>query len=138
MALNIHKIMVVFLVTFLGFIAWVIYLANTAQPSLFFDLVASIPYGDKIGHFCLFGLLSLAANFAFKLKKIALGSFNVYLGSAVVCLFVVMEELSQYFIPNRTLDIIDLVADFFGIIVFSFITHRIALYSYKSVEEQSH
>lgn len=52
-------------------------------------------------------------------------------------LFVVMEELSQYFIPNRTLDITDLVADFFGIIVFSFITQLMSLYPYKSVEEKS-
>ena len=129
-----HKIMIIFSISFLAFIAWVIYLANTAQPSVFFELIAHIPYGDKVGHFCLFGFLSFGANFAFKLKKFSLGFFKLYWGSAAVLLFVVIEELSQYFIPNRTLDATDLIADFLGIIVFSFITRFISLYNDKSIE----
>ncbi|WP_226410779.1 hypothetical protein [Shewanella glacialimarina] len=35
---------------FLGFIIWVIYLANTGGSSIFFDIVKHIPYGDKVGH----------------------------------------------------------------------------------------
>lgn len=129
MTLSIHKLVSTLSVAFLGFIAWIIYLANTGQSSVFFKFVASIPYGDKLGHFCLFGLLTLAANFAFKLKSFTLASFNIYVGSSAVFLFVLFEELSQYFIPNRTLDATDLLADIVGIITFSLMTKYINKYS---------
>ncbi len=47
------------------FIGWVIYLANTGQSSIFFQLVRVIPYGDKLGHLFLFGFLILGLNVAF-------------------------------------------------------------------------
>lgn len=121
-----HKLISILSVSFLGFITWIIYLANTAQNSVFFEFVASIPNGDKLGHFCLFGLLTLGANFTFKLKCYTLRTFNIYIGSTVIFGFVLVEELSQYFIPNRTLDATDLLADFLGIITFSLITKFIA------------
>jgi hypothetical protein len=124
-----HKIISILSVTFLGFIAWIIYLANTAQNSIFFEFVGSIPYGDKLGHFCLFGFLTLGANFAFKLKSYKLLSLNVYLGSIAVFIFVLLEELSQYFIPSRTLDATDLLADIVGIITFSLITKFMSKYT---------
>ena len=129
MELSMHKLISILSVAFLGFIAWIIYLANTAQNSVFFEFVASIPYGDKLGHFCLFGLLSLGANFAFKLKSVTLVSVEIYLGSALVFLFVLIEELSQYFIPNRTMDVTDLLADIFGIIVFGLATKLLSKYT---------
>jgi hypothetical protein len=124
-----HKLISLLSVIFLGFITWIIYLANTAQNSIFFEFVASIPYGDKLGHFCLFGFLTLGANFAFKLKSYKLLSFNVYIGSIAVLLLVLIEELSQYFIPSRTLDATDLLADIVGIITFSLITKFISKYT---------
>jgi len=124
-----HKLISIISVAFIMFITWIIYLANTAQNSIFFELVASIPYGDKLGHFCLFGLLTLGVNFAFKLKSYKLISFNIYVGSTVVLFFVLLEELSQYFIPSRTLDITDLLADVVGIITFSLVTKLISNYT---------
>jgi len=111
-----------FSVSFFVFILWIFDLANTGQNSLFFNFVASIPYGDKLGHFCLFGLLTLAANFTFKLKSFQLMSFEVYLGSLLVLTFVVIEELSQFYIPNRTMDVLDFAADFIGIVFFNIST----------------
>jgi hypothetical protein len=124
-----HKLISTISVAFLGFVAWIIYLANTAQHRIFFEFVASIPYGDKLGHFCLFGLLTLGANFAFKLKSFTLLSLKIYLGSSVVFVFVLVEELSQYFIPSRTLDATDLLADIVGIITFSLVTKFISKYT---------
>lgn len=121
-----HKLISLLSVMFLGFIIWIIYLANTAQNSVFFELVASIPFGDKLGHFLLFGLLTLAANFVFKLKKITLFSINIYAGSVIVFFFALIEELSQHFIASRTLDANDFIADIIGIVVFSVLTKRIS------------
>jgi len=127
--LSIRKLISILSIVFLGFISWIIYLANTAQNSIFFEFVASIPYGDKLGHFCLFGLLTLGANLAFKLKTFRLLSLNVYVGSICVFLLASIEELSQYLIPNRTLDAVDLLADMVGIVVFSIATRFIGKYT---------
>jgi VanZ family protein len=116
-------------ISFFGFILWVIYLANTGQHSVFFELVASIPYGDKLGHFCLFGILTLAANFTFKLKSFQLLSVEVYLGSILVFFFVVLEESSQFFIATRTIDALDLSADFIGIVLFNLVTKYLRKYA---------
>ena len=105
-------------VIFFIFILWVIYMADTGQHSLFFDLVKSIPYGDKLGHLVLFGFLTLGANVGTKFKIIKIFGLRLFLGAVLVSLFVVGEELSQYFVPSRTLDVIDLFADFIGVLTF--------------------
>jgi len=127
--MSISKIISTLSIIFFGFIIWIIYLANTGQSSVFFKLVASMPYGDKIGHFCIFGFLTLGSNFVFKLKSFKLVNFEIYVGSIAVLSFALIEELSQYFIPNRTLDLFDLIADLCGIIVFTFITRFLRKYT---------
>ena len=107
---------------FLGFIIWIIYLANTGGTSIFFELIKHIPYGDKVGHCLLFGTLTFLANITLKFKTIKLGRFSVYIGSCLVAVFVLGEEISQGFIPSRTLDIADLMADGVGIGLFSYLT----------------
>ena len=131
MKLSMNKRVSSLSIAFLGFIGWFIYLANTAQKSIFFEFVDNIPYGDKLAHFFLFGLLSLAVNFSFKLKVFMLGWFEVYAGSIFVFLFVLIEEFSQHFIPSRTMTAADLFADIMGIIVFSLITKLISKYNYR-------
>lgn len=73
-----HKLTITLSSCFFLFIIWIIYLANTGQQSIFFDLVRLIPYGDKVGHFGLFGMLTLLANFASKFKVFKLGKVNVF------------------------------------------------------------
>ncbi len=105
------------------FIGWVIYLANTGQSSLFFQLVRAIPYGDKLGHLFLFGFLTLGLNVALKYKMFNLKQRGIYCGSTIVGIVVLLEELSQYFLPSRTFDVIDLGADITGILLFSIISY---------------
>jgi len=123
------KIIPLLSISFFGFILWIIYLANTGRNSIFFEFVASIPYGDKLGHFCLFGLLTLALNFSCKLKSLHLMSIKVYLGSIVVFAFVIIEETSQFFIATRTVDMLDLLADFIGIVFFNVVTKYLQRYA---------
>ena len=117
-----QRILVLIAIGFFGFIGWVIYLANTGQKSVFFELVAAIPYGDKLGHFCLFGLLTLFINLAFKFKTKNVAGRPIYLAVLIVSTFVILEELSQHFVESRTLDFVDLIADFAGIAAFSAIS----------------
>ncbi|WP_226669191.1 VanZ family protein [Microbulbifer aggregans] len=116
-----HKLITISSCFFI-FIIWVIYLANTGQQSIFFDLVRLIPYGDKFGHLGLFGILTLLANFASKFKVFKLGKINVFWGTSAVFVFVTVEELSQHFMPTRTLDIYDYTADMVGILFFTWLS----------------
>ena len=106
-------------ICFFIFILWAIYVANSGQSNGLFKLVSTLPYGDKIGHFCLFGMLTLFANLAAKCRTLKIKGFSIYRGSLAVWVFVTVEELSQHFIPTRTLDIYDYLADLVGIIIFS-------------------
>ncbi|MCU7920470.1 MAG: VanZ family protein [Candidatus Thiodiazotropha sp. (ex Epidulcina cf. delphinae)] len=105
------------------FIGWVIYMANTGQSSLLFQLVSAIPYGDKLGHLFLFGFLTLGLNVALNFKVLNFKQRKIYYGTIIVGMFVLSEELSQYFLPSRTFDVIDLCADITGILVFSIISY---------------
>jgi polysaccharide biosynthesis protein VpsQ len=105
---------------FFIFILWVIYSANTGKQNIFFDLVNATPYGDKVGHFFLFGILTLFANIATIFKTYKITNFKIYLGTTLVIAFVILEELSQAFISTRTFEITDLISDFSGISMFTY------------------
>lgn len=109
-------------VLFFLFILWVIMMANSEQQTIFFTLVKSLPYGDKLGHFFLFGLLTLGVNIGTAFRLVVLYRIRVFFGSLLVLLFVTVEEASQHFIPARTMDGMDLMADIAGITLFSLIT----------------
>ncbi|BDY04651.1 VanZ family protein [Ferrimonas sp. YFM] len=109
----------------MGLIAWVIYLADTGQSSIFFSLVRQLPYGDKLGHFALFGLLTLGLNLVTGGRSWCCGPLNLYWGATLVFVVAALEELSQAWFPNRTLDITDLMADVVGILVFSWLSRAL-------------
>lgn len=102
---------------FFGFILWIIFLADTGRTSVFFDLVKTIPYGDKVGHACLFGTLTFGINLGLSFRRWKILGLNLHVGTIFVVAFVVLEELSQARFPNRTVDPFDLLADAAGITV---------------------
>ncbi|MCJ8311483.1 MAG: VanZ family protein [Saccharospirillaceae bacterium] len=114
-----HKLTIAVSSCFFIFIIWIIYLANTGQQSIFFELVRITPYGDKVGHLLLFGCLTIFINMATKFSVFSVGKINVFWGSSAVVLFVTIEELSQFFISTRTLDIYDYTADIIGVLLFT-------------------
>ena len=105
------------------FILRIIYLADTGWDSIFFKLVKSTPYGDKVGRFFIFGGLTLVSNLATKLKTYSVAKLPVYVGTLLVIAFAVLEELSQEFFPTRTFDFKDLAADGLGILACSYLTY---------------
>ena len=85
-------------------------------------IVYDFPYGDKIGHFLVFGLLSLLTNLAVfeacprgKQKTLALRT------SALLALPIGLEELSQRWIRGRSSSLVDLAASYLGVAVFSWL-----------------
>ena len=116
---------------FFLFICVLIYLANTQTQNPVAPLVYAIPYGDKLGHFILYGVLALLVNFATgftHFRSLRFPSLSIYLqlGSIVVLSFALAEELSQAYFPLRTLDAFDALFDVLGVGLFTWISAAIA------------
>jgi len=121
-----RKLPVLLALSFLFFIFWVIYRADIGQPTSLHLFITSLPYGDKVGHFFIFGLLTLLGNLALKLRQITIGSLKIYVASLLVFAFAIIEELSQVFFPDRTLDLVDVIAGTLGIILISLLSKPLA------------
>ena len=141
--------------TFFIFISYIIFLADTADYNFAFSLVGHIPYGDKIAHTLLYGVMAFLLNYGLgfryiQYKSISVGccppttptlntkyliiwsnikrcckgttpyKFHIKLGSILVFTFATLEEFSQYFIPSRTFDFGDLLANFIGVVFVSY------------------
>jgi len=124
------KIKVVFLIC-LSIFFWVIYQADTGQNKVVFNAIEKVEYGDKYVHFLFYGFLSFLLNLILKFRQFSLSALNLravtlYKGSVIVFVFSLFEEFSQAFIPYRNFDLIDMAANFSGILLFAFITKLIA------------
>ena len=125
---------------FFLFISYIIFLADTADYNFAFRVVGYIPYGDKICHALLYGTMALLLNYGLSFRRVQLlPHLNVwinknllthikfkdtlantpYVGSLLILTFATLEEMSQYYIPSRTFDLWDLLADFIGVVLFS-------------------
>ena len=80
-------------------------------------LVSSVPGGDKVGHFLLFGTLGFLVNAW--LGRSGCSVLTHVKVTLLVSLVVLVEELSQIYLPHRNFDVFDIVADLAGIILFS-------------------
>jgi len=119
------NLILIFTISFFVFILWVIYLANTGSESIFFDLVQAIPYGDKIGHIVLYGILSFALSLVLNFRSVFIVNIKIYYGVIIVALFAFIEEITQAFYPNRTLDLLDIFADIIGFVLATFVLNMI-------------
>ena len=108
--------------SFFIFISYIIFLADTADYNFAFRVVGHIPYGDKICHALLYGVMAFLLNYGLGFRKLHLFgvmAITPYIGSIIVLTFATLEECSQYYIPSRTFDLWDLGADFVGVVLFS-------------------
>lgn len=104
---------------FFMLISYIIILADTENYNFAFHLVGHIPYGDKIAHTVLYGMMALLLNYGLHFKHIKCFGISLQIGAIYVLLFAGLEELTQYYIPSRTFDIGDLLADFIGVVLAS-------------------
>ncbi|HEY1172422.1 MAG TPA: VanZ family protein [Verrucomicrobiae bacterium] len=108
-------------------IALVVMLANDGHYSFIFTWIRAIPDADKIGHFVLMGGLSFVVNLACGLRTFTALKRPWLLGSAIVTVIVVLEEISQAWVPTRTFDLVDLLFDFLGIYCFALLARRVGV-----------
>lgn len=79
--------------------------------------LSQIPFYDKIGHVVLYGIAAYLGHRVFGYRQMTLLTIVVPLFPLLFGLGTVIEELLQSLSPNRTLDVIDLVASFSGIAI---------------------
>lgn len=107
-----------FSVIFLAFILVVIVLADVGELPLLIRALYRFPYGDKVGHFILFGLLNFFLTQAFLSSKSNPRRKWVAVSiGLLLALFIAIEEWSQQFFLTRTFDLFDLVAGWLGLVI---------------------
>jgi hypothetical protein len=108
------------------FIIAIIVLADRGILSHYLGFIYDFPYGDKAGHFILYGILTFLINLTTfearpdqnrKLLAIKLG--------LILALLIGLEEFSQRFFVDRTFSLLDLSFSYLGVIVFSWLALKI-------------
>jgi len=105
---------------FFGFIIYIIYLADTANYNFAFRVVGSIAYGDKIAHALLYGFLAYLLNISLEYKRV----FGLPIAAIAVLFFALLEEFSQIWIDSRTFDLLDILADLIGVLLFTHLQRK--------------
>lgn len=102
-------------------IYWLILFLLTSLPS---SSAITIGVSDKIGHFGAYGLLSgiLYLNLFFQNKFKVLKKYPATFTVLIASFYGLLDELHQLFVPGRSAEIFDWVADFSGAVVGVLIT----------------
>ena len=91
--------------------AGVIYYLSS-QPGI--DVPALFPGQDKLFHLVAFGLLGFLAMGAVKSGQKGYTVSQVWFVAALVALYGLLDETHQYFVPGRTTEVYDVIADAVG------------------------
>jgi len=109
------------------FIILIIVLADMGKLGLL-RLVNQIPYGDKAGHFMLYGVLILLIDLTlFRLLPHPSTTLRTspkliaVISGLTLALLIGLEEASQQFFASRTFSLRDLIASYLGVIFFSWL-----------------
>lgn len=102
----------------LAVISSIIWVADTHRARPLFDLVESVPYGDKAGHFLLIGAMAFFLNLSLRGWGWRVLDLPLPAGSVLVALLCTLEEFTQLRLPWRHFDYYDLAADYAGILFF--------------------
>lgn len=101
---------------FAAFFVALVVIANRGEGHQWWAFLDHVPYGDKLGHLGLAGTLSFLFNLALPMRHKSnwILGFITYptIGLGVL---LSLEELSQAFIPSRTCDLVDWLADLVGL-----------------------
>jgi len=111
-------------VLFSLFIIVIIVLADMGKLGILHILTAHNL--DKVGHFVLYGILTLLLDLTLiralpnRSPKLVIVSIGL-----ILAVLIGAEEFSQKLFPTRTFDLIDLTAGYLGVIFFSWLALRI-------------
>ena len=87
----------------------------------------NFPYGDKAGHFILFGILSFLIVLAVLRSRRHPDPIRAtVVVTLVLTLFITVEEISQIFFPNRTFSLLDLSFSLAGTFLGAWLAWKLA------------
>jgi polysaccharide biosynthesis protein VpsQ len=104
----------------------IIVLADMGALPPFLQVWKDLPYGDKVGHFILYGILTLLVDLAlFRALPNRSRKWVAVISGLILALLIGLEEFSQRYFANRTFSLRDLAASYLGVIFFSWLALRI-------------
>jgi polysaccharide biosynthesis protein VpsQ len=119
-------IMKLLAILFTLFILLVIILADAGILAHYVGFIYEFPFGDKAGHFILYGLLTLLLDLALfracpdqSRRRLAIQC------GLVLALLIGLEEFSQRYFSSRSFDLVDLTFSYLGVVSFSWVALRI-------------
>ncbi|MBD2775383.1 VanZ family protein [Iningainema sp. BLCCT55] len=83
--------------------------------------ISQFPYYDTILHFLLIGMAAYLGHLALNKRKVQLLNIYLPLAPLLVTFFCTIEEFLQKLTPHRSFDLMDLAADFCGIVLFTWL-----------------
>ena len=103
----------------------IIVLADLGRLGFLYS-VYDFPYGDKVGHFILYGTLTLLIDLTF-FRTVPAASWRrtAVKAGLFLALLITVEEFSQQYFSSRTFDLVDLTASYLGVLFFSWLALRI-------------
>lgn len=116
-------------IAFWFYIGIILSITISAYLKIIPNEIQRFPYFDTIMHFLLMGFSAFLGHLAFNKRKINILNFSLPLVPIIISFFVLIEECLQMFSPNRSFDLVDLAADFCGIVLFTLLAEMIKLKS---------
>jgi len=96
--------------------------------------LSQFPYFDTIMHFLLLGIAAYLGHLALNKRKIEIFNISLPLTPFIVIFFCIIDEILQLFSPHRSFDLVDLVADLCGVILFTWLAERQNLHKSQKSE----
>ena len=124
-------------VVWLLLVAAIIICADRSLARPLFDFVARHSGSDKLGHLFLIGTLTFTLNYALRARTVPLKCCHVQLGGLIVAAVMTIEEFSQIWIPSRSFDLLDLTANYIGILCAGWLTRRFVRSNSAMTSKQS-
>jgi len=113
-------------ILFALFLLVIVILADIGALPHFLQVWNNFPYGDKAGHFILYGILTLLVDLAlFRSLPNQSPKQVTVISGLILAILIGLEEFSQQFFANRTFSLKDLAAGYLGVIFFSWLALRI-------------
>ncbi len=115
------------IIAFYVYIGIILAISISAYLKIIPNEIERLPHYDTILHFLLMGFSAFLGHLAFNKRKTKILGFSLPLTPIIISFFVLIEECLQIFSPNRSFDLVDLAADFCGIVLFTWLAEIIKI-----------
>lgn len=119
------------------FLLIVLILADSGKSVYLFTILAHVPFGDKLGHFILIGMMSFLLTLATDTKVVTIRGISLWKGPFWLAVVITFEEFSQIWLDNRGFSLLDLAFDFLGILVFAKTASWLQIRAHSTSAKQS-